>query len=631
MFNLTKKRGYAAALLVVLLVLLSSFSVNKFLSNMRKFESETANNNLLVTANNGAEIISATFDRFFSELNSIAPFIEQYDDFTVPQVKALLQDIAKSKGYERFAIDFPNGKTYTSDGKVFDMSHYGYLDKIKAGEAFVTDVLPALADDKNVVSIFVPLHDKNGLPKASLRLSISTAALTDCINLTLFDSEGYYHLIDENGKYVANVVSSNALLMDVNFFEAIDKLEYNEGFSRQMIYDCFEKREACFLLYKSEGAGRYAYCQPININNWVLMTIVPSTVIQENENYNIKLALIMTVELALILFIAFGAVFYIQLKAQRTAKLNDKCFRVLAEQSGKVMFEWDFADNSITTTSNFKALFGREMVTRDNPVDALTKEMVHPDDEDAFNQVFKLILGGQNFENIKFRIKRADGEYHWCSLDGVVVTDFKGRPYKAIGSLEDINDFTLNQLALQHKAETDQLTGLYNKATTEFLITKLLSDEHSKDKSFALVIIDIDNFKILNDTLGHQHGDDVLRRMAQLLQPHVRKTDIMGRIGGDEFFLFFNNIDMDEIIKKKLADICADFKAMCTKEELDCGISLSGGVSFYPREADSFDQLYKQADIALYRTKRSGKNGYIVYNQSFGTEVNNLRTIIDHE
>lgn len=631
MFKLTKKRKYAAALLILLLLLLLFFSVNKFLTGIRKFEAETANNNLLVTSNNGAEIIKTTFDRFFSELYSIAPFVEQYDDFTQPQVTNLLNIIAKSKNYERFAIDFPNGKTFTSDGKIFNMTHYGYLEKIKRGEAFVTDVLPALADDKPVISIFVPLHDKSGLPKASLRLSISTAALTDCINLTLFDSEGYYHLIDENGKYVANVISTNALLMDINFFDAIDKLQYDKGYSNEMIYNCFEKQEACFLRYESEGMSRYAYCQAVGINNWVLMTIVPSTVIQANENHIIKLALIMTIELAMILLIAFSALYYIQLRAQRAAILNDKCFRVLAEQSGKVMFEWDFADNSITTTSNFKALFGREMITTVNPTDALSKGMVHPDDENAFKEVFKLIFNGQNFENIKFRIKHADGIYHWCSLDGVVVTDFKGHPYKAIGSLEDINDFTLNQLALKHKAEVDQLTGLYNKTTTEYLITNLLNDEHSKDKSFALVIIDIDNFKALNDTLGHQHGDEILRSMAKLLQPHVRKTDIIGRIGGDEFFLFFNNIERDEIIKKKLADICADFKKMCSKEELECGISLSGGVSFYPREAKSFDQLYKQADIALYRTKRLGKDGYNIYNQSFGTEVSILRTTIDHE
>lgn len=174
------------------------------------------------------------------------------------------------------------------------------------------------------------------------------------------------------------------------------------------------------------------------------------------------------------------------------------------------------------------------------------------------------------------------------------------------------------QEQLEEKADTDLLTGLNNKLATERKIKEYIA---KNPKSRAMMfILDIDNFKKINDTMGHAFGDEVLRSLGQQIGSIFRASDIIGRVGGDEFFIFLKNIMTDETIKKEAKKVENFFQDFKTGEYTKYSATASIGVAIFPEEGADFDSLYKAADQALYKAKKRGKNQLAFYNDAWSEE-----------
>ena len=183
----------------------------------------------------------------------------------------------------------------------------------------------------------------------------------------------------------------------------------------------------------------------------------------------------------------------------------------------------------------------------------------------------------------------------------------------AIISIMDITEKKRKEAELIDKAERDQMTGLYNKTTTEKLIDEWIQNNRS---SFgALMMIDIDNFKNINDKLGHLYGDMILKKLAEGLMLMFRSNDIVGRIGGDEFFVFVKKLGSEELIKAKSNEICKLFHNVYHEKDIMCEISSSIGIALFPKHGSTLDALYRNADKALYNKKEKGKNGFTIYSE----------------
>lgn len=168
---------------------------------------------------------------------------------------------------------------------------------------------------------------------------------------------------------------------------------------------------------------------------------------------------------------------------------------------------------------------------------------------------------------------------------------------------------------LTDKADTDLLTGLNNKAATERKIRTYLQE--NSDGQGLLFIFDIDNFKKINDTMGHAFGDEVLRTLGHQIVAYFRVTDVIGRIGGDEFMIFLKDIKDEESIRKEARKLEQFFRNFQAGEYVKYSATASIGAAVYPQDARDFESLYKMADKALYTSKRRGKNRL-----TFCSEVN---------
>ena len=159
---------------------------------------------------------------------------------------------------------------------------------------------------------------------------------------------------------------------------------------------------------------------------------------------------------------------------------------------------------------------------------------------------------------------------------------------------------------LIHLSEIDPLTSVFNKETTQKLIDqKLKNHEH-----FCFLILDVDDFKSVNDNYGHAVGDKVLKNLSDLFKNHFRQTDIVGRIGGDEFIIL---IEDEHIAESRIQSLLQKVNALKIEELQDFKLSISVGMAFAPSNGTTFMELYRHADHALYQIKRTGKNNFKIY------------------
>ncbi len=164
----------------------------------------------------------------------------------------------------------------------------------------------------------------------------------------------------------------------------------------------------------------------------------------------------------------------------------------------------------------------------------------------------------------------------------------------------------------EDKSNIDQLSGILNKAATEDLISNILKDS-ADSASHALFVMDIDDFKSINDNYGHAAGDRAIREVAAELKKTFREIDVIGRIGGDEYMVFLRYVEHVETMREKAKEIAqAVARASCAVEGLR-EITMSIGCSRFPADGKTFIELYEKADEALYTTKRNGKNGFTIY------------------
>ncbi|MFT3985552.1 MAG: diguanylate cyclase [Lachnospiraceae bacterium] len=181
---------------------------------------------------------------------------------------------------------------------------------------------------------------------------------------------------------------------------------------------------------------------------------------------------------------------------------------------------------------------------------------------------------------------------------------------------------------LKNKAETDLLTDLLNKVATEKKIKEYLQHE-GREKSSIMFVLDIDNFKKINDTMGHAFGDEVLSTLGKQIKAEFRINDIIGRTGGDEFTIFLKDLKDDETMTREAERVARFFKNFKVGEYTKYFATASIGAAVYPRDACDFESLYKAADQALYKAKKRGKNQLAFYKDKEGSAEIKEEDIID--
>ncbi|MCM1123677.1 MAG: diguanylate cyclase [Eubacterium sp.] len=255
--------------------------------------------------------------------------------------------------------------------------------------------------------------------------------------------------------------------------------------------------------------------------------------------------------------------------------------------------------------------------------------MIYEEDLGYFKSVFRGLLTSPKHETIEYRTKRFDDDYTWYQANLTSLLGTEGYVTRVVGRMINIHEKKLKELELLLRAEKDGLTGLYNKSATIQLSTNALHDSKN-DTLNALMIVDLDNFKEVNDLLGHARGDQVLVDAAAALSDIFKGGDIVGRIGGDEFVIFVKNLneisDADILAGKVVRNVNFEFDYEGTPINVTCSV----GVAIFPYHGGNYEELFQKADKAVYTAKANGKCGYRIYDAATTMAYHSARKNVEY-
>lgn len=230
-----------------------------------------------------------------------------------------------------------------------------------------------------------------------------------------------------------------------------------------------------------------------------------------------------------------------------------------------------------------------------------------------YNEVDRNVIeSGDSILDVIEPLPDSNGKKNYSSTSKHAIRDEEGNIIGLYGIGRDITTkLELEEELRKHelltiKAETDALTGLLNRESTLKYIVEAISA--CNGHLHALLFIDLDFFKQINDNFGHPFGDQVLRTIAQKLKEIFRNTDIVGRIGGDEFLVLIKDVDSEETVRRKAAEVVSQVAAVRFEGEYCVSITCSVGIALHQGDGTSLAQLYEQADRAMYVAKENGKN-----------------------
>lgn len=290
-------------------------------------------------------------------------------------------------------------------------------------------------------------------------------------------------------------------------------------------------------------------------------------------------------------------------------RISDDRYSEIFSRSGIIIMDWRPHDDSLALSESFAAVYGHPKPGVSLP--DLLNEVMHPDDVSRVYDLFLQIKHGRPSGEGIFRVRRVLQEpdaFKWRRFYIISISEESGVVSHVYCISFDVDRERREMQDIMKKAETDPLTQLYNRGATEGRICDFLAGE-GKEGQHALMIIDLDDFKSLNDRLGHIAGDKALQFLADQMQALFRRGDIIGRIGGDEFMVFLKNIASERRIGSRAEDICKSATLAPEEWQLSCTV----GIARYPLNGTSFQELYAKADLALYEAKNAGKNHYTFF------------------
>lgn len=408
---------------------------------------------------------------------------------------------------------------------------------------------------------------------------------------------GIYRCRVENGKHILDFISDGYLNL-----LGYEKHELKEIFEKQLIKLIYEKdreRVSREITKQLKHDNKYNVEYRINRKDGSVIWLLDNGQIVKNIDGEV---------------ISYSIVINInESKAtQEKLRLSENRYRIIMSQTEDIIFEWNIKKDTVCFSENWKNKFNYELDIVDISKKIYESNILYKDDIKKLGNILNNVINGDAYEETEIRLRQNNDKYIWCKIRITAMFDETGNIFKAMGAIIDINKEKIEAEELLSKAQRDSLTGLYNKGTVQSMIEEYLENE-ALNTMGALFMIDVDDFKAVNDNLGHLTGDSVLTSISSILSEVFDENSIVGRIGGDEFIVFLKNIDSEEFLYKKADELVKGFRKNFIGENSDYKVSGSIGISKYPQHGKSFKELFINADKAVYLAKNKGKDTYCIF------------------
>ena len=284
---------------------------------------------------------------------------------------------------------------------------------------------------------------------------------------------------------------------------------------------------------------------------------------------------------------------------------SQELFRAIVENVGDLVAVLDAEGRRVYNSPSYRPLFREKDIRQGSN----SFREIHPDDRERIKEIFRRTIATGIGECAEFRFVLKDGSIRHMESDGRAIRSADGKVSKVVVVSRDITELKQLEAELREMAATDILTGLPNR---RHFLTQLEQElarvRRVEPHAASVLMLDVDYFKLVNDTFGHATGDDALRHLGVLMQKELRKIDTLGRIGGEEFAVILPGADLAaaEVFAERLRQKVAEIPAM--HENTAIPLTISVGVTEMKASDKSADDVLARADRALYHAKECGRN-----------------------
>ncbi len=322
---------------------------------------------------------------------------------------------------------------------------------------------------------------------------------------------------------------------------------------------------------------------------------------------------------------------------QEVLKDHQERHKLVIEATKDTIWDWDIPNNKRIYSQKLMNMLGY----RGEEIEEYSHwyDLIHPDDKHIMNcKLEEHLEGKSDTYYCEYRIKGKDEKYRWISAYGKALFDSTATPYRMVGSHRDITDLKEHEQQINYLAFHDYLTGLPNRVWLKQMMEDAISHASRNQIFMGVLYVDLDNFKVINDSFGHRVGDQMLIAISSLLTKLFEDDDaVVAKLGGDEFIILLKKVYNKEAVVGYAEKIMNISDRILTLDEHACHISMSVGIAIYPFDGASYEELLKNADTAMYKAKELGRRRFVIFNQKMNDDVvekarlqNNLRRAIDH-
>ena len=577
-------------------------------------------------ANARGGTLKARLDGQFYVLSSFARFISPSNPEDVPSLTDNMNSIVGTGEYETISYVGLDGNGFDNSNKA--VCYYGFdcfNESIAGKRGIEYSKSFENAPSRTVILLSVPVY-RNEDVVGVLVGSYYSDVLDALISSDSFDGLECSFICDSDGTIVAkgnvcNYFPTCRYVANAKTFSEF--INYRDGVTTDEVFDDLMNGKTSSFIYYLGDDAKYGTFMPLNIGDWYIFSGVPEHAVSDAYKFLPQQFIYISITLFAIFALVF-VYFTLRGRSQRRELVREKelllrseeRFQLLDQLTKSVIFEGDFESGEIHFNKNYTNMFGRtppnlNLVNISD--DSAVSDFLHPDDVSSFVKLIGKVIAEKRTAHADIRVIDSANNYNWTRVEYFLQYGEKNKPFGLIGKLTNIDEQKSVMTSLQKKAELDPLTGVYNVSMTKNLIGEIIADSDKTDMH-ALLFMDIDNFKSINDNLGHAEGDRAIVELSNELKRIFRSYDIVGRVGGDEFVVFLKDVESDEALRNRVERMRVTVSENLSKS-FKIHFTCSAGVAIFRRDGKDYKTLSKKADEALYTAKKLGKNRYAFYGE----------------
>lgn len=602
---------------LVLIFLFFAYSAYEFYTTLENREVELQKEVMDDTSHLITAYINTKLEDYLYSLYDLTGVLDG-TPMELDSVMEILKRLLRKSDFYSLGYVTREGNLYSTDGMgttVTNISYRSYWPSLLNNESVVSNIMDDAKIEKNKFVIAVPITSKDGTVLGALHGSISVDDFQRDVLEKLSIKQYAVLIINRKGDFVFRDPRSIESWNYQNIFD-----EFSEVGDFDKVDTIKSDLEVGNLLQVQGDIAGTEYMlgfYPLTVNLWYTVVAVPVDSLKRNLYIlldNHVWYLILRIIIPSVLFFIIVIIYLKRLFDSEKDKEIQLRERLFAEIQGFIQFS--LLDGRILYCSDSLKIPSEERTSFSKAINYYINNFVYVDSQDCIRKAVSL----KNLRDIYYKgIKRLVQEYQSYDEKGSIcwtqseihVSEETEREYPVLYYIiKNIDERKQMEMSLKQRAERDGLTGLYNRTAGMERINNFLTfDSMINNHEHLFVILDLDNFKKLNDTLLHETGDIALQDVAKTLKEFFREDDIVCRLGGDEFVVFLKNTSF-ACIKGKIENLLSHLQLTYTRDNVSVSISASAGVVSVPKDGTNFKDLYTAADKALYEAKKTKKGSF---------------------